>query len=135
MNLSESYKNKLQELAGIEKYTYIPVDTNKYVYHISNPKFREEIAKSGLTPKGKSETWLSDTKIDGSVVFATNSDDKNEWFDSTYDDDIYQIDTTKTPNKWFQDPNFSPGEKYIEYNGKKIKLPSVEKENYHIITF
>jgi hypothetical protein len=84
----------------------IPVEVNKFVYHSSIPSFRDNISKEGLVTKGKSETWLSDTPIEGAVIFATNSDNKNDWFDSTYDDDIYRIDTTKLQNKWFQDPNF-----------------------------
>lgn len=48
--------------------------------------FRDSIAKEGLLPKGKSETWLSDTEIDGEVIFATNSEDPKDWFDSTYDE-------------------------------------------------
>ena len=84
----------------------IPVETNRYVYHTSNPHYRDAIAKQGLIPKGKSETWLSDTDIDGEVIFAVNSDNKKDWWDSTYDDDIYRIDTTNLKNLWYVDPNF-----------------------------
>jgi len=84
----------------------IPVETNRYIYHTSNPYYRDQIAKQGLIPKGKSETWLSDTKIDGEVIFAVNSEDKKDWWDSTYDDDIYQIDTNNLKAKWYVDPNF-----------------------------
>jgi len=120
----------------LDKFTYKPVNVNKFVYHSSNPIFRKHILKDGLKVKGKSETWLSDTKIDGKVIFATNSDKKEDWFDSTYDDDIYQIDTEKITNKWFEDPNFSnDNEKFTVYNGKKIKLPNNTSKNHHIITF
>ena len=61
---------------------------------------------------------MEDTEIDGAVIFATNSDNKKDWFESTFDDDIYKIDTTKTNNSWFSDPNFD-----------------WEKDNKHIITF
>lgn len=94
------------------------VNVGKYVYHKSNPYFRDEISRIGLIPKGKSETWLSDTKINGKVIFATNSDNKNDWFDSTYNDDIYQIDTSKLNNEWFNDPNFG-----------------FKSDNKHVITF
>lgn len=96
----------------------IETKPGKYVYHVSNPKFRELILKQGLIPRGKSESWLEDTEIIGKVIFATNTPDKKEWFDSTFDDDVYEIDTTSLSNKWFFDPNF---------NWQKI--------NYHIITF
>ena len=87
--------------------------TNRYVYHTSNPIFREDIEKCGLIPKGKSETWLSDTNINGKVIFASNSYDKSKWFDSTYDDDIYQIDTLLIKNVWFFDPNFGDNSQHI----------------------
>lgn len=96
----------------------IEIKPNKYLYHKSNPTFRNNIAKKGLVPKGKSATWLSDTDIKGKVIFATNSENKKDWFDSTYDDDIYKIDTTNLKNKWYLDPN---------YNFQKNKI--------HVITF
>ena len=65
----------------------VEVIPNKYVYHTSNPIFRDKISKEGLIQKGKSESWLSDTKIDGKVIFVVNSDNKEDWWDSTYDDD------------------------------------------------
>jgi hypothetical protein len=86
---------------------------NKYVYHTSNSYFRDVISKEGLIPKGKSETWLSNTPIEGKVIFAVNSDNKKDWWDSTYDDDIYKIDTTKLKNKWYIDPNFDLEDKRI----------------------
>lgn len=142
MNLSESYKKRLNELAGIapndegKEYIYKPIIPNKYVYHSSNPIFREKISKMGLIPKPKSDSWLENTPIKGEVIFATNSDDKNKWFDSTYDDDIYKINTSKISNKWYEDPNFSKDkEEYVEFGGKKIKLPPRQGENFHIITF
>jgi hypothetical protein len=91
----------------------IEVKANKYIYHTSNPHYRDVIAKQGLITKGKSETWLSDTNIDGKVIFAVNSDDKKDWWDSTYDDDIYRIDTRNLKNKWYVDPNFNQDDKRI----------------------
>jgi len=82
------------------------VNPNKYIYHTSNPIFRDKISKTGLIPKEKSEAWLTTTKIDGKVIFAVNSNDSKDWWDSTYDDDIYKIDTSKLNNKWYNDPNF-----------------------------
>ena len=89
----------------------IEVKPNNYVYHTSNPMFRDKIEKVGLIPQGKSDAWLSNTKIDGEVIFAVNSDDKKDWWDSTYDDDMYQIDTTLIKNKWYSDPNFDVEDK------------------------
>ena len=98
--LNENKNNHLIEVK--------PEELPKYVYHTSNPKFRKDIKKEGLTPKGKSETWLSDTKIDGEVIFAISGDVENVW-DSGYNDDLYRIDTTKLKNKWYKDPNFVDG--------------------------
>jgi hypothetical protein len=103
----------------------IEISPNKYVYHTSNPIFRNKISKEGLIPKGKSETWLSDTKIDGKVIFAVNSDDKEDWWDSTYDDDIYKIDTTNLNNKWYNDPNFDLDNKRI-ITFENIPLNSIQ---------
>ena len=98
---------------------------NKYVYHTSNPVFRDKISKEGLIPKGKSETWLSDTNIDGKVIFVVNSNKEDYRFDSTYDDDIYRIDTTKLNNKWYNDPNFdSDGLHLITFD--KIPLSAIK---------
>lgn len=92
----------------------IPTNTNRFIYHKSNPIFRERIDKEGLITKRKSETWLSDTPIKDKVIFATNSDNKKDWFDSTYDDDVYKIDTSKSDNTWYKDPNFDwKDSKYI----------------------
>jgi hypothetical protein len=104
-NLRENI-DRIKQMIGVNE-KLIPVSPNRFVYHTSNPMFREQIKKMGLIPKGESEAWLSNTPIEGEVIFATNSDDKNDWFDSTYDDDIYQIDTTTLNNKWYLDPNFN----------------------------
>lgn len=100
------------------------VNVNNIVYHQSNPCFRNNIAKQGLIPKGKSEAWLSDTKINGKVIFASNSQNENDWFKSGYDDDIYEIDTTKTPNQWYLDPNFNDNKYIITF--EPIKLNAIK---------
>lgn len=91
----------------------IQVIPNKYIYHTSNPIFRNKISKEGLIVKGKSETWLSNTNIDGEVIFAVNSDNKKDLWNSTYDDDIYRIETISLNNKWYNDPNFDLKDKRI----------------------
>lgn len=101
-----------------------PIKANRFVYHKSNPIFRSEIHKYGLIPKGKSESWLSDTPINEKVIFATNSENENDWFDSTYNDDIYQIDTSNLNNKWFKDPNFHDSNHIITF--ENIPLESIK---------
>ena len=102
----------------------VEVIPNRYVYHTSNPIFRDKISKEGLIPKGKSESWLSDTKIDGKVIFVVNDNKDNYRFDSTYDDDIYRIDTIGLNNKWYNDPNFNDGLHLITFDS--IPLSAIE---------
>lgn len=78
----------------------------RYVYHTSNPIFRDSISREGLVPKGKSEAWLSNTKISGKVIFAVDSERQEAAWDSGYDDDIYRVDTAGLSNRWYYDPNF-----------------------------
>ena len=120
-DLRQIIKDVLKESVNKKLIKVIP---NKYVYHGSAPYYRDKISKEGLMPKGKSEAWLSDTPIDGEVIFATNSEDKNVWFDSTYDDDRYRIDTTKLTNKWFRDPNGDDDDWIITF--EPISLNAIE---------
>jgi len=78
----------------------------RYVFHTSNPIFRDSISREGLVPKGKSEAWLSDTKIAGKAIFAVDSERQEAAWDSGYDDDIYKVDTDGLSNRWYYDPNF-----------------------------
>lgn len=83
--LKQFIKTTIREFLNENKNNYlVEVIPNKYVYHTSNPIFRDKISKEGLIPKGKSETWLSDTKIDSEVIFVVNSNKENYRFDSTY---------------------------------------------------
>jgi hypothetical protein len=102
----ESFLNR--DISHLEE-----VKPNRYVYHSSNPMFRDKIEREGLIPQGRSEAWLSDTKIEGEVIFAVNSENKEDWWDSTYDDDVYRIDTAGLKNTWYNDPNFTVQAKRI----------------------
>lgn len=85
------------------------VKLNRFLYHASSIINREKIENSGIIPY-RGEQWLSDTPIKGNAVFATNSENKSDWFDSTWDDDIWRIDTSKIKDiKWFIDPNVDNG--------------------------
>jgi len=101
------------------------IRASNYVYHVSNPIFRDSVLKEGLIPKGKSDAWLSDTAIDGDVIFLTNSNIPNDYYDSLYDDDVYAIDVSVLPNKWYCDPNFGVCDKYI-ITFEKIPLSSIK---------
>ncbi len=95
------------------------IKTNQFVYHMSHPRNRENISKNGLIPKdGEQRTGIGDKLAGKSAVFATDSIKKADLFDSTFDDDMWRIDTSKTDNKWYRDENFA-------WN----------KNNKHIVTF
>jgi len=106
-----------------------PVKVGRYVYHASNPYYRKKIQKQGLKPtvsdsyESHAMSWYEE---DGAIskkhlppaIFATNSENKKDWFDSPYDDDIYRIDTQGLPNEWFTDRHFD-----------------WDKKNKHVVTF
>jgi hypothetical protein len=59
-------------------------------YHVSSPSFREAILSAGLLPKiGPSYLSHYEDKNMGPAVFF--SVDRNNLFDSTYDDDVWEI--------------------------------------------
>jgi hypothetical protein len=130
MDLQENIQ-RIKEVMGVinESRDFIPVKTNRFVYHTSNPIFRDSIEKDGLITKGKSESWLSNTPIEGKVIFATNSDDEKTWFDSTYDDDIYRIDTSKIDNQWYNDPNFG----WLDNTTYIITFDNISREAIELI--
>ncbi len=103
------------------------IKVNRYVYHASHISNRTRITKNGIVPH-RGVQWLNDTNISGKAVFATNSDNSKDWFNSTWDDDVWRIDTQKIPNiKWLTDPNFHDikNNKHI-YTNSKIPKEAIE---------
>jgi hypothetical protein len=92
------------------------IKPNKIVIHKSNPKFRDRISNEGLKAiagecykiyAGYGEKCIP-------AIFATNSTNKRAWFDSTYDDDVWTINTELIPNvKWYKDRHFESSKKHI----------------------
>jgi hypothetical protein len=110
---TEEYDEELNENyspAGKE------ITPNKVVIHKSNPKFRDRISNEGLKAiagecykiyAGYGEKCIP-------AIFATNSINKRAWFDSTYDDDIWAINTEMIPDvKWYKDRHFDSTKKHI----------------------
>lgn len=96
---------------------------NRYVYHTSNPRNRKSIDKQGLRPR-RGVQWLADTPLSGKAIFATNSENRDDWFDSTYDDDVWRIDITKCQEvRWDWDPNFIGGHKQYHHVYTKQTIP------------
>lgn len=70
------------------------------LYHKSNPKFRELIGEQGLTlQKGESYSIHSPEAPPAIFVYFGDID----YYDSTYDDDIWEIDHKKIDQEFFID--------------------------------
>jgi len=110
---TEEYDEELNENyspAGKE------ITPNKVVIHKSNPKFRDRISNEGLKASAgecyKIYAGYGEKCIP--AIFATNSINKRAWFDSTYDDDVWVINTELIPNvKWYKDRHFESSKKHI----------------------
>ena len=105
-DLQESIKRILRE------ETYSPAGNEytpgRYVVHKSAPQWRENIELTGLqTSVGDCYQIYAggDVKCKKSI-FATDSLDEKDMFDSTYDDDIWLIDTECAGVSWFKDKHF-----------------------------
>lgn len=96
------------------------ITPEKYVTHSSNPINRDEILSSGLKPSiGECYSIYADSNYDNDeecipAIFATNSLKKKDLFDSSYDDDLWVIDTEIAGVTWYEDAHFNYGVyKYI----------------------
>jgi hypothetical protein len=113
MNLKESIKRIIKEdysPAGKE------ITPNSIVVHKSNPMFRDKIMSDGLKVKACEcyKIYVGYGTKCKPAIFATNSTNKRSWFDSTYDDDIWFIDTRMIPDvKWYKDRHFESTKKHI----------------------
>jgi len=114
MNLQESIRKVLREddysPAGKE------ITPNKIVVHKSNPMFRDNILKDGLKAKSGEcyRIYVGYGTKCKPAIFATNSTNKRAWFDSTYDDDIWEINTEMIPDvMWYKDKHYESRSKHI----------------------
>ena len=92
------------------------ITPNKVVIHKSNPVWRENILKTGLQASAGEcyKTYVGYGVKCKPAIFATNSTNKRAWFDSTYDDDIWEINTEMIPDvKWYKDRHFESRSKHI----------------------
>ena len=103
----------------------------KYLYHKGNPKFRDNVLKEGLKPQVGDSYWTHYESEYGTlknelkpVIFLY---DKNlEDYDSTYDDNIYQIDTSKLNNNKIRIDNALP-------NGCFIYLDIIKPTSFKLL--
>jgi len=113
MNLKESIIRILKEdysPAGKE------ITPNSIIVHKSNPMFRDKIMEEGLKVRAGEcyKIFVGYGVKCKPAIFATNSTNKRSWFDSTYDDDIWFIDTRMIPDvKWYKDRHFESTKKHI----------------------
>ena len=139
---SEAYDEELNENyspAGKE------ITPNKIVVHKTSPVWRENILKTGLQVSTGDcyKTYVGYGEKCVPAIFATNSTNKRAWFDSTYDDDVWAINTESIPKvKWYKDRHFESTKKHIvtfenippkaielihEGNGKSLWRESIDK--------
>ena len=110
--ITESQYKKLQE----QRVKGDEITPDKYVVHSSNPSNRENISTTGLqTSLGECYLIYADSNYGEDdecvpAIFATNSIKKKDLFDSTYDDDIWVIDTERANVQWYKDAHFDGGD-------------------------
>ena len=110
--ITESQYKKLQE----QRVKGEEVTPGRYVVHSSNPSNRENISTTGLqTSLGECYLIYADSNYGEDdecvpAVFATDSLKKKDMFDSTYDDDIWVIDTERANVQWYKDAHFDGGD-------------------------
>lgn len=109
--MNENIRKLLIESLISEEQLDLSISPRNIVYHTSNPIHRNFINKGGLIPK--QESWgiaigsdMNSELGDKKAIFATNN---GEHYDSTYDDDVWEINTSIIKNKWFVDKHFSDG--------------------------
>lgn len=110
MNLKQTIKKILrEELYSPAGEEYIP---GRVVVHKSNPIWRDNIKEVGLSI---SVGDCYQQHVGGDVecveaIFATDSLNEKDMFHSTYDDDIWLIDTECADVKWYKDKHFESGD-------------------------
>jgi hypothetical protein len=110
--ITESQYKKLQE----QRVKGEEITPGRYVVHSSNPSNRENISTTGLQVSlGECYLIYADSNYGEDeecvpAVFATDSIKKKDMFDSTYDDDIWVIDTERARVQWYKDAHFDGGD-------------------------
>jgi hypothetical protein len=84
------------------------VKPNKILYHFSPTEKRQSILDKGLIPMKSedSERWADEKDLAyPPAVFCFNDDVTNQGWHYVSKIDVWEIDTTKIPNKWWEDIN------------------------------
>jgi hypothetical protein len=110
--ITESQYKKLQE----QRVKGEEITPGRYVVHSSNPSNRENILTTGLQVSlGECYLIYANSNYGEDeecvpAIFATDSLKKKDMFDSTYDDDIWVIDTERANVHWYKDSHFDGGD-------------------------
>lgn len=110
MSLKQTIRRILrEELYSPASDEYTP---GKFIVHKSSPVWRENIELTGLqTSVGDCyQQHVGGDEECKESIFATDSLDEKEMFDSTYDDDIWVIDTECAGVTWYKDKHFDGGD-------------------------
>ena len=117
--LKAYYYNQRKNSGNINE-NYSPagkeITPNRIVIHKSSPVWRESILRIGLEVSAGDcyTTYVGYGEKCIPAIFATNSTNKRAWFDSTYNDDVWAINTNLIPNiKWYKDRHFESSKKHI----------------------
>ena len=93
------------------------IKPNEKIYHFSPIENRESILKYGLLLKESknSELWSHDIMWEyPPCIFASNKGTDYGWYYKERDKiDMWEIDTTNLPNKWWHDLNVTPNKGHI----------------------
>ena len=110
--ITESQYRKLQE----QRVKGEEITPGRFIVHSSNPSNRDNISTTGLQVSlGECYLIYADSNYGEDeecipAVFATDSLKKKDMFDSTYDDDIWVIDTERAGVQWYKDAHFEGGD-------------------------
>jgi hypothetical protein len=129
MNLKQTIRKILrEELYSPASDEYTP---GKFIVHKSNPMWRDDIGLTGLqTSVGDCyQQHVGGDEQCKESIFATDSLDEKDMFDSTYDDDIWVIDTECAGVMWYKDKHFDNG----DYKNHIVTFENISPECIKLI--
>ena len=110
MKLIETIKRIIdEEIHSPSGHEHTP---GKFIVHTSNPLWRDNIELTGLqTSVGDCyRQYVGGDTPCKEAIFATDSSKEEDAYDTTYDDDIWLIDTDCAGVQWYKDRHFDDGD-------------------------
>ena len=110
MKLIETIKRIIdEEIHSPSGHEHTP---GKFIVHTSNPLWRDNIELTGLqTSVGDCyRQYVGGDTPCKEAIFATDSSKEEDAYDTTYDDDIWLIDTDCAGVDWYKDRHFDDGD-------------------------